>query len=938
MARVEHTCTGCVPIDASIIDVYVTLVETNKSVTAAEASRSEAESARVAAEAQRTAAFATDHDRAVADHSIAQSDHATAGSDHEATVAATNAANAAAAVANAKAELVQARLDTADADHTRAEGDHGTAVSDHSTASTDHTMAQSDHEAAGNDHTRAESDHSIAASDHTASASATAAATGAAELANTKAGLVQEKLDRADTDHARAESDHTIATSDHTAATADHAQASADHTQAGADHGTAVADHTSATTDHTQAGADHTLAAADHVTAGEDHEQALADHQVMAGYDTRLGNVEGEVSQLRQEVTADISQLEAEVSEKLDAEAVIDHQWLWVIIDKDGKLLGGIKKDGGVEWMVGVPTPVKEYINEIASTKEDKVTGKSLINTDFANAHFSIESPEYLELKTDADGKILSYRDLQGILHENAGISTENLALSEEGLTRFKQELKASGFLSGVCDWSDNKKLHLPEPACALLNFTNIVAMPSTKTDNAHAILEFWDMAGNYFKKEVIANAQGRSSLSHPKKNISIDLCNNNGWDDGDTFSLQIGSWIPQDSFHLKAFYNDPFRCLCPVGYKLFDEITKTRGELEDYVWKKALVDAEDTTPTSTGQESAEDATALWNTGARCFPDGFPCIVYLNGDFYGIFSWQLKKHRDNYRMSKKKTNNIHLDGIISLERILNANGDSSLIWWTTNSPEGVEIRNPKPKKSKDGWDLLIMDGTKYDADENGGELIDDSSPYWDANDQSCVKTKQVKDYILNLSTVIPTLESAYSTYQSSSKTEVDKNTFKQVFETYFDVDNLIDYLIFSDLLANYDGFSQNVQWVTYDGVKWYLCPYDVDGIMGNWWQLNDTIVEPKVAHYNYAQFQYLPVFYNSELVSRYAELRRCGILSANHICGFVIDWINRLGNKETFELEWEKWPTFIKNDNIHRLYKWLVASISNMDQLYDYNN
>ena len=302
MARVQHTCTGCVPIDASIIDVYVTLVNTNEYITNAETDRAAAEDARETAETERASLFATDHGRAVADHSIADSDHQTASADHASTVAVIAEANAAAAIANAKAELVQARLDTADADHTRAEGDHGTAVSDHSTASTDHTMAQSDHETAGNDHTRAESDHSIAASDHTASASATAAATGAAELANTKAGLVQEKLDRADTDHDRAESDHTIATSDHTAATADHAQASADHTQAGTDHGTAAADHTTATSDHTQAGQDHTLAAADHVTAGEDHEQAQDDHEVLSGYDTRLGNVEGEVSQLRQEV------------------------------------------------------------------------------------------------------------------------------------------------------------------------------------------------------------------------------------------------------------------------------------------------------------------------------------------------------------------------------------------------------------------------------------------------------------------------------------------------------------------------------------------------------------------------------------------------------------------------------------------------------------
>ena len=57
-------------------------------------------------------------------------------------------------------------------------------------------------------------------------------------------------------------------------------------------------------------------------------------------------------------------------------------------------------------------------------------------------------------------------------------------------------------------------------------------------------------------RKEVIMNAQGASSLGHPKKNIAIDICNNNGWDDDDTFKLQIGNWVPQDSFHLKGYWS----------------------------------------------------------------------------------------------------------------------------------------------------------------------------------------------------------------------------------------------------------------------------------------------------------------------------------------------------------------------------------------------
>ena len=187
--------------------------------------------------AEAAAVSEADHLVAVADHEAAEADHTRAGEDHTAAVAATGAANDAATLANAKAALVQDKLDRADTDHTRAESDHTQAVNDHDQAGTD---------------------HGIAGEDHTAAVAATGAANDAATLANAKAALVQNKLDRADTDHARAESDHT--------------QAGNDHTQAGTDHG----------------------------VAADDHTQAVADHAVMEGYDTRLGAVETEATQLDQ--------------------------------------------------------------------------------------------------------------------------------------------------------------------------------------------------------------------------------------------------------------------------------------------------------------------------------------------------------------------------------------------------------------------------------------------------------------------------------------------------------------------------------------------------------------------------------------------------------------------------------------------------------------
>ena len=39
-------------------------------------------------------------------------------------------------------------------------------------------------------------------------------------------------------------------------------------------------------------------------------------------------------------------------------------EWVRVITDSEGRLLFGIKTDGSIDWAVGVPAPVKEYIDK----------------------------------------------------------------------------------------------------------------------------------------------------------------------------------------------------------------------------------------------------------------------------------------------------------------------------------------------------------------------------------------------------------------------------------------------------------------------------------------------------------------------------------------------------------------------------------------------
>ena len=79
--------------------------------------------------------------------------------------------------------------------------------------------------------------------------------------------------------------------------------------------------------------------------------------------------------------------------------------------------------------------------------------------------------------------------------------------------------------LAFVANLSESSNIKLAEPRCAFVNITGIDKMPIKKDQDLHAWLECYDGNGKYFKKRVIMNAQGNSSLAYPKKNLSVSFC-----------------------------------------------------------------------------------------------------------------------------------------------------------------------------------------------------------------------------------------------------------------------------------------------------------------------------------------------------------------------------------------------------------------------------
>lgn len=610
------------------------------------------------------------------------------------------------------------------------------------------------------------------------------------------------------------------------------------------------------------------------------------------------------------------------LDKKVDGEYIENPEFVKVVTDTEGKVLSGTKRDGS------------HYIHNVES---------ETIPTAFSEIE---DVEERSEMTTDADGKILSYRRKDGTKVEHS-LEVEHFSLTPKGMAEFHKELKDSGFQpGGHGDWSSyisndgDNPLHLPMPSCASLNIiTDFNLLNLNKIGFAGAIdgvnynvpvvIEYFDKGGNYFKKNAIISAQGKSSMGDEKKNIAIDIFDDESMDGA--FSVKFGTWVSQDSFHLKAYQSDALRCLGVIGYKLFNQIVETRGVFNDYQWKKGLLNLNAISDKSIGTESIKEEKNQLETGARCFPDGFPVVVYHNGEFWGIFSWQLKKHRDNLHLDKNNGQHVYLDGFILDVFDYNGNLDWDVISGrkvaSTGTLEPFEIRNPKT--------LYLMDGSKYNADTNLGELIDSTSPAYDESKHST--TAAVKNHIKDFSCIKTKIDTAYDEY-IADKNESNLNSFKNTFEKYLDVDCLIDYIIFSDITLNLDGWGFNWQWFTYDGVKWYVQVYDLDRTFGHGWGELYGAEEQSAHHNGNKKFFTHEIIecYGDKINARYKELRDKKIIDADNIVNILRNWINSIGS-DVYKKEYDKWGITSLYDSVFRVYLWVKNRIQMIDSTYNYN-
>jgi len=425
--------------------------------------------------------------------------------------------------------------------------------------------------------------------------------------------------------------------------------------------------------------------------------------------------------------------------------------------------------------------------------------------------------------------------------------------------------------LTRLEDLSDSAAFAMIEPSCA---YANVLVDRDTKSDDCiPATIDFYDNNGHHFTKKILLSVADDDS---PKNGFSITLCEDEYIGD-ETTKLTIGNWAQLDEYELKSFYYDGLRGTAEIAYRLYDKMSAR--------------------------------------GGVC-PKAFPCILYINGEYYGIMSWQTAKHGKNMGLDEENSSNVWLDGKLNDKQLF-----AGRINW-----EKFAVRNP--------INLYSMNGREYQVGDPQ-ELMDSTSSAYigEAKHVLCNEAKKHIVDMANYGIALSQLE--------SDNASVD--LLRLAIEERFDVPAMIDYMLFSLITNNYCGFADGWQWFTRDGEKWSLAPSDCDLTFGyneeglSLWDASKSSKKYDFRMQNVdtsGPMKWVNKYYWDDVKNRYAQLRRDNMVSPDCIMLIVNAWINRIG-EGNYSAEWDKWKCPV-SDSKQRIGQWITERISLLDDYMQY--
>lgn len=369
---------------------------------------------------------------------------------------------------------------------------------------------------------------------------------------------------------------------------------------------------------------------------------------------------------------------------------------------------------------------------------------------------------------------------------------------------------------------------------------------------------------------------QGASSVAWPKKNYTLNF-------DKDFEAFR--GYGKNHKYVIKANYTDPSQALNVVGAKLWGSIRDTHRLADTGILNTNGDQLVDNSGNRIIAETDPQLSIGSNYGAV---DGFPIAVYINDQYWGLYSFAIPKDDWMAKMPKKSK-------------------DKYAIIDTTWAPQGAF---KKETNFKDNMEL-----------------------------QFC-STKDSQWAMDSVNTLIRAVMASYDT----------ADAFNQAVSPMLDLDSAIDYYIYSVLVDNDDGIFRNYLLQTFDGTKWYFAAYDLDAILGRTpdffnhlqadsdtddWRDHGVTFE-NVTNSNRLFYQ-LWKFYKDEILKRTKSLIE-GPMSESAVDTAFVDFVRHIPLK-AFDAELDVWPKTPNTsvDNVDRIGRWYMQRIAWLRNRY-FNN
>ena len=420
------------------------------------------------------------------------------------------------------------------------------------------------------------------------------------------------------------------------------------------------------------------------------------------------------------------------------------HKWIY---------LDGAWKDCGVYQAIGIENEITDSIKDQLAEQqiqlEQNSKNISLNALKATNNTMRIQDIEGAGQLTEIE---LTDQYGNHITDENG-----NRVSGRKWLPLVDTTLKQAGLPADAKAVGDAISFH-PEPygiPTLYLWGTNITSLVDKSKTLKNEVTYSFPKFGAYGTVEKL-KVHGQTSASLPKKSYKVTLDQ-----DIEIFS----NYGKMKSYVLKANYNDASQALNVVNAKLWGKLRASHVVNDTGI----LTESGDTLVDNNGQRIVGETDPQLSIGANCGAvDGFPVGVYINDEYWGLYSFTVPKDDVMAKMPKSGKHAI-VGGV-----------------W---EPQGA-----------------------FKAETN----------FQDKMELDFCSTKDEQWAMDSINTLI---RAGLQDYDSAQD-------FDNALTPLIDFDSVYDYYIYSLLIGNVDGIYRNYLLQTFDGKKWYFAAYDLDVTFG----------------------------------------------------------------------------------------------------------